>query len=246
MYNSLATITSIPVEKIKTFLSDFDMDNYYTTHQCPYPGDNVLLTRFKSKYDTSCNFDATCWFHGTRTSKSNKFERGIFPLKEIIDEIWDFLFSLLDNEFTEKDWADFRKGLESDLECQHSRSYRLKTKHSFHWGPYAYLIKDILIKAEDITILHDYLKTSEIVEDICLCFKDCYGYNLLERYNQNTKRCIVKFKSCKVDSRYIGDVLWYLYKFLHKEEIGDECGTSFDGKGNKIPKEDILKVEYID
>ena len=56
----------------------------------------------------------------------------------------------------------------------------------------------------------------------------------------------MKFKSCKVDSRYIGDVLWYLYEFLHKEEIGDKCGTSYDGKGNKIPKEDILKVEYID
>ena len=77
-------------------------------------------------------------------------------------------------------------------------------------------------------------------------FMDCYGYNLLEKYNKNTKQCIVKFLSNKAETNYIGEVFLYLYEILHHEEIGVGCGISLDREGNKIPKKDILKVEYLD
>jgi hypothetical protein len=81
-----------------------------------------------------------------------------------------------------------------------SFQYNLKTSGSIHWCPYAMLVKDIGFN--DVGN-HNYLRVPEIVEDICLSFQQQYGVDLLQRYLNNTKSCIVKFYSNNIKEYYL-------------------------------------------
>ena len=67
----------------------------------------------------------------------------------------------------------------------------------------------------------------------------------LKEYQRNTTRCIVKFKSNDTSERYVGDALYYLYNAMKGYEQSGRCCTACDCKGKRIPKSDILKIEFI-
>ena len=247
MYYSLEKITNISTEEIKTFLTEFDFDNYFDSLPNSEKdfGDKLILKIFKIKFNPSLGYDSTCWFHGCRTYESNTFESGILPLDEVVEEIWGFLFDLVDEKISRDKWNNFKRKLETDLDNNFAHLYRLKLRDSFHYGPYAYLIRDILFMGNKLN-QHEYLNTPEIVEDICNCYKDCFKFDLLKKYKSITKRCIVKFKSKDTCEQNIGDALFYLYNALNGQEQSDRCCTACDCKGKKIPKSDILNIEYIE
>jgi len=246
-YDSLEKITNISTEDIKTFLTEFDLDNYFDSLQDTEKdwGDRLILRIFKSEFNPSLDYDSTCWFHGCRTYDSSKFELGILPLGGVIEELWDFLFNLVDDKISRDKWSNFRLKLETDLDNNFAHLYRLKIRDSFHYGPYAYLIRDVIFIPKKLS-QHDYLNTPEIVEDICNCYKDFFDFDLLKEYQINTEGCIVKFKSDDSCEENIGDALFYLYDVMNGIEMSDRCCTACNNKGKKIPKKNILRIEFVD
>nr|WP_319374281.1 hypothetical protein [uncultured Methanobacterium sp.] len=239
----------IPIKELNDYLNNFDMENYYDKYDYHDTGDSLLLDIIISKFKPVINFEYTCWFHLTRTSKFNTFNEGILPLNKNLDYIWNFLFHLLKDELTFKEWNIYRNDLENGNLKKEDENifgfhYRNKIKNSIHWGPYAMLIKDSAFKSKEMGN-HDYLKIPEIIEDICYPFDNIYNFNLLDRYIKNTQPCIVKFKHSKFELDYLGAVLFYLYKICHNLKINIHCNTCFNGKGLKIHHNDILSVEYL-
>jgi hypothetical protein len=141
--------------------------------------DVFIFSKILEKIKESISFNAACWFHLTRTSPNNKFENGILPLGQVIESIWHFLFKLLENSFTKKEWNIFRKEIENNYPNHFADLYRTKVQKSFHWGPFAVLVRDIAFRPEE-SGSHDYFRTPEIIEDICVCFKEKYSIDLLE------------------------------------------------------------------
>lgn len=242
-YASLEEITEINHKEIKKYLANFDMNKYCESHPWEY-GDKILLNLFKKKYNCGCKFDYTCWFHLTRTFKDNKFERGILPLGEIINEIWDLLFELLPKEFSKIEWIKFRENLERCMDDDSAESYRLKINDQIHWGPFAMLVRGIAFKAPDVGN-HDYLAVPEIIEDICECFKNFHEYDLLGKYKSETRPCIIKFKTADSLPDYLGSALYYLYCIAHNVAFSLHCNTCFDAMNNRIDNINIQKIDYV-
>ena len=51
---------------------------------------------------------------------------------------------------------------------------------------------------------HDYLRTPEIVEDICITFDELYGTNLMPVFLKATEPCIVSFRDPQSVPYYLG------------------------------------------
>ena len=243
---SLKGIMDISESEIKKFLLNFDMDQYYDAHPDYYEtGDELLIHLFEEKHNKHYKIDVTCWFHLTRTFESNRFTEGILPTGENIDLIWDSLFSLLGHKLSKKEWNKFKEKLESDEKNFLADQYRLRINKAYS-GPFAILNKAFAFIPDEVGN-YDYLKRGpEVVECICFYFDEIYKHNLLQLYIQNTKACIVKFKSNGGESNYIGNILYYLYSIYHNEKLTLYCNNCFDGKGVGVPHEDILNIEFID
>jgi len=244
--SSLEGIMDISESEIKEFLLNLNMDQYYDTHQAyPGTGDELLIHLFEEKYKKHYKIDITYWFHLTRTFEYNRFTEGILPTGENINLICDFLFSLVDHKLTKKEWNKFREKLESDEKNSHADQYRLRINKTYS-GPFAILNKAFAFIADGVGS-YDYLKRgSEVVECICNYFDEIYEYNLLQLYIGNTKPCIVKFRFNGGKSNYIGNILYYLYSIYHNEKLTLYCSNCFDGKGIRVPHENILNIEFID
>jgi len=244
MYNSLELIIGISEEEV-TELLDFDMEDFYKTNPRFYEtGDALLLSKLKQKFKTNIQIDQTCWFHLTRTFEANDWHEGILPLQMMTSRIWESLFGLVGNGFSQKEWLAFQKDVESSFENHSAHLYRLKVANKLLWGPYAMLIKDIAFRAKEIGN-HDYLMVPEIIEDICICFEERYGYNLLDKYIKSTCPCIVKFSSNGGKASYIGIVLNYLYNLYHGSEMSIYCNTCFDNNGELVKANNIHYIQFL-
>ena len=244
--SSLERIMDISESEIRKFLLNLNIDQYYDTPR-KYPGtpDELLINLFEKRYKEHYKIDVTYWFHLTRTFESNRFTEGILPTGGTIDLIWDSLFSLLDHKFGKKEWNKFREKLESDEKNFLADQYRLRINKAYS-GPFAILNKAFAFIPDEVGS-YDYLKRGpEVVECICFYFDEIYKHNLSQLYIQNTKPCIVKFKSNGGESNYIGNILYYLYSIYHNEKLTLYCSNCFDGKGVGVPHEDLLNIEFID
>jgi hypothetical protein len=247
-YESLESI-GIPKEELKEFLYNFDMEEYYNTYNYGNTGDHLLFDLINYKYKPEFNFDFTYWFHLTRTYEFNSFNEGILPLNENINRIWDYLYTLLKDDFTHNVWERYRSDLEHDnldkrLDDMGIFHYKNKIGKSLHWGPYAMLIRDVAFKSKEMGN-HDYLNVPEIIEDICSPFDTIHNYNLLDKFIKNTKPCIIQFKHSTSKSYYLGPILFYLYSIHHNRGLSIHSNMCFNGNGVKIPQKDILNVEYL-
>ncbi|MED4907488.1 hypothetical protein P9761_04355 [Brevibacillus centrosporus] len=246
MYESVESITGINRSDLEAFFSDFDMDKFYEENPDFYEsGDGLLLLKIREM--EKCNIqqiDAVNWFHLTRTYKGNSFNQGILSLGEGINHIWDILYELQKGHVSKEEWDDFRHNKFVESKSHSAWLYHLKLGDKFHWGPYAMLVREIAFVSEEVGN-HDYLDAPEIVEDICHVFDGMYHCNLLERFRMETYPCIVKFQSNQSKDYYLGIVLNFLYYQYHGMEMSLHCNTCFDGKGESVTFEQILKVEFI-
>ena len=121
----------------------------------------------------------------------------------------------------------------------------MRTSDNFHDGPYAMLIRDTAFKSDEMGN-HDYLKVPEIIEDICIRFKEVYSHDLLEMYIKSTQSCIIKFVSDFANPDNISAAIYYLHNKIHHKDLSIYCNNCFDGEGNHIPRENILNVEFLD
>jgi hypothetical protein len=152
------------------------------------------------------------WFHATRVSPGTDFKEGILPLNLILPTL-----------------LPLRGG-------PRGFQYELKTRNSMHWGPYAFLVRDAIVRRDPVT--HDYLETPEIVEDYY------NGGSGTEEFRTNTKPCIVKFRSLERRTDVTKVALSYCYAALWGMGTGLNANTHFDGEGRTVPRSDIIIIEY--
>ena len=118
----------------------------------------------------------------------------------------------------------------------------MKVSNSLHWGPYALLTRDHAFKSKEIGN-HDYLGGPEIVEDICFCFAEKHGFDLLAAFLKRTKACIVKFFDGPRDG-CVDTAVYHLYKAHWGHHCSMQCNTCYDGKGIPVSPARIMKVEF--
>lgn len=241
--SSLETITKVKKGNILSFLSNFDMDDFYHRNPLYGSGDRLLLLKFKKEFEPVMSYDQSNWFHLTRLYKNDDFKSGILPLVDVVEDKWEKLYSLISDKITEEEWAEFRRNMEMGKLGPHSSLYKFRISNNDFKGPYAISIKETAFVSDQIRN-HDYLAVPEIIKDICFCFEQNLGYDLFKEYTRNSDPCIVKFKTEFSHPDLIGKVLFYIYQRVHEKELNSNCKTSYNANGNKIPPEDILKIEY--
>ncbi len=242
IYSSIETILEIDRNTINMIFQNLDIDRFYAdSPDYPESTDKLVFSTVTHKALSDVTFQKVCWFHLTRAPVNHTFDKeGILPLGLQINSIWDFLYSLLQDNFSPEVWNKFRR----ELSKHHpARLYHMKVNNPSLWGPYAVLIRDVAFKSAEVGN-HDYLRTPEIVEDICMCFSHRFGFDLLGEFIENTRPCIVKFTDDKARSDCLTTALYHLYAVYHKHELSLYNNTCFDGKGLPIPKEHILKIEF--
>lgn len=246
MFESIREITGIQKNDLVDLFNHFNLEEFYESNSDFHlSSDKLFLVKLKEISNrSSFHFDKTNWFHLTRTIRANQFEKGILPLGESLDYLWDLLFSLQNGYLSLSEWNQFRYFLES-TSYSDAFQYQLKYKDEFHWGPYAMLIRKVAFYPKEIGN-HDYLNVPEIIDDICYPFNEKYGFDLLSRFKEATVPCIVKFETNNSDEQHMGIVVNYLYHRHHNLELSFHCNTTFDGMGKAIPRESILGFEFIE
>jgi hypothetical protein len=242
-FASVANIFGISPALLETFLDELEPSDWDAEEPALYP--SQVIQRLQEKTGKECSFSATYWFHFTRTLRTNEFENGILPLGESIDSLWQSLFGLLEGNLTKAEWNDFRQHVESDSQSCSARLYRHKLQDSGQWGPYALLIREFGLEAQELGN-PDWLSSPEIVEDICLCFEERYGSShLMHRFQESTSPCIVKFVEHRADQANLQTALYYLYNKHYDHDWSQELGDTFSGGGKPVPASKICKIEFL-
>lgn len=243
-YRSLEQILGTSRGRLEALFGGLDIEAFYQAnpHRAE-PADQLVFRLVTERLRTTPQCDRVCWFHLTRTSTDARFDRGVEPLGQQLDALWNLLRSVSRLELSAAVWRRFRKSLRS--ETSHSAYlYNLKTKDQLHWGPYAVLVRALAFRPKDF-FSHDYLGAPEIVEDICACFEARYGHDLLADFQSATTPCIVKFWSDQPRPDCVETAVYYVYCNFRRESYSLECNTCFDGHGQPIPPERILSIEYL-
>ncbi len=242
IYDSLSNIIGADKNCIRDLLLQFDIDQYIHSNPPSHLDSEDLLLSVIVPSAKVLTYDATCWFHLTRAWSTTNFEQGILPLGMQIDSIWVFLFDLLEGSFPKVEWDNFRHSLETDFSHHLANIYRLKINRQHLWGPYAILIRDIAFNPKAHGN-HDYLGIPEIIDDICTCFQQYSGINLRNIYVQRTRPCIVKFIDRATNLDYLKSAIKYLYLLDHETRLVAPETYSFDGRGDPISPDRVLKIQ---
>ena len=189
--------------------------------------------------------DGVLLFHGTRLADAESVRRhGLQPLSQRLEGIWEMLGDLARPELDEEDWLDFRDWVEAGGGDHDGELYRLKTRDELHDGPYTVLIKDTLMRPEELG-LHDYLDCPEIVQDICRCHSARFDLNpdLEARFKAATNPCIVTIRRAGIGSQAIGPALWFIRAQLLAQALNLCTAGGFPPR--PIAPEDVVAVDLV-
>ena len=244
--SSLAYAIGTTTLELEWALQEYDEARYEDATEDPWqlmPRD--VLDRFGTDVETVAGrFDGAYYFHGTRALVPEEFgQRGILPLGQMLDELWDGLRELVRDEIGDEGWAAFRTGVETGA-GRTGHLYRHKVGAGVDEGPFALVVRDVLLNPES-TGSHDYLGCPEIVQDIAGPFASAHGINLAQRFCDATQPCTVKFRSTQLRQGAINAALWYAYTKLRDGEITRSSNYSFDGAGQAVPAQAVVEVEVV-
>jgi hypothetical protein len=184
-----------------------------------------------SNYDPEL-FGGVYWFHGTRVPKHYKFSEGLLPLNETIEGIFDFLFSLIYEQFSKEKWTEFKNYLYNfPLKANHNF---LSTKLSSNdVGPYGTFIGEMFFGGK----MRNFTKSPEIIEDICKVFSELYSLDLMTKFEASTQSCIVKFfESKRTDYNYLENAIYYLCCQYRAYELHADYSLNFIGQTKRRKK----------
>jgi len=178
------------------------------------------------------------WFHATRVPPHTDFRRdGIQPLGPCLPMIKDFLKTLARE-------LRLPPPGPSANQTGGARQYRLKANDRMYWGPCAFLVRDAIVQRESPT--HDYLASPEIVEDLAqMIAREQHVALLIEKFQERTRRCIVKFRSTEPRKDVAEVALYYCYSSLWLRGQSRDTNTTSDGNARTIPPSDIVGIEYF-
>jgi len=233
---SLEKILNLGRADIRAFLSDIDGKGFDSQTGKSF-GEYLFRLLIGKHGRREIKADGVCWFHATRTPDHMRFQKGLIPLGEFVELAWTDLHQLVRGEVSDQKWQKFRHELESGANrTQDADWYRGKLK-SDHGGPWGFLVRASAFSCDD------YLQVPEIVQQICNCVHEAFGIDLLERFQECSRPCIVEFWSddTKDIERLVAEALWYLWEYGHGKPY--RCQYSFNGEGNAVLPERIRKVE---
>lgn len=181
---------------------------------------------------------SVCWFHGTRVERDATFDDGIFPLPQALERIWALLGRIARVWSSPDEWVSFRENMAGQGAAPYSR----KLGSGLSNGPYAVLVRDILLRPLE-TCSHDFLLVPEIIEDICMSYQEMSGHDLRDAFVKATQPCVIKFVASEARNGAIAAALTYVHRRLRQEDLFLDCNTCFNGEGRPIPPKDILKID---
>jgi hypothetical protein len=125
-----------------------------------------------------------------------------------------------------------------------SASHSIKLRLADHSGPYGSLLREVVVRP---TGAHrDFLDTPEIVYDLAQFVGGSAASRIREMYRSRTRRCIVWFIGREHRPDVLKHALMYVHHAVRGENDPGHWNTCFNGGGKGIPREDILKVEWLD
>ncbi len=184
--------------------------------------------------------DSTCWFHATRTHNPAGFKQGIFPTDQMLNPVWEFLYSLVANQLSKNQWLKFRRQVEVDYYGLGKMTFHAKRK--YEQGPYGFLIRDDAFYRGDCG--HDYMRTPEVVEEISRCFKHQFRFDLQQVFHESTEPCVVKFASPRPRLCELGCALHYLLDVRTGTRRNSFSHCCYPGTGQAIPSASILDIVW--
>jgi len=236
-YASMEEILCIERSRLEELLGSLDLDEACRRKKAG-TGAKVLLEAVLDRSGSSHPaFDRTCWYHFTRSHPRNSFSRGILPLRDALPYVWGFLLMLLPEEFPLDAWYRF-------AENPPSGTYHRRLNDPVFWGPFGLLPREAGLSPGDFGV-RDSLGTPEIVEDICVAFKEGHDFDLLRAYRQNTRPCVVKFIDDTPSPGHLGIALQYLYGVVKGGQIPGGCKVDFNAGGRGIPPEKVRDVTFL-
>jgi hypothetical protein len=238
----LARLYGTKVRRTERFLSYFDLEAEYSNHRSLVSDHRFLAERFESEFgQPALALTSVCWFHLTRIPPNTGFIEGILPLDLALPKIWQAIIAAQADIGKKKRLERLRR-----QGVQHFQ-YGLKVGVTYLGGPYAMLVRETAFHAATIGN-HDYLRTPEIIDDICRGYEKRYGESILEQTLRDFRRCIVKFELPETDgdTQHLKRVLiQYCWAKCRDEELTLYCNTCFDGQGKTIPRTAIRKIEFL-
>lgn len=235
---SIAEIYDTDPKAIQHFFCNFDIDEHYERNRPELPGNEEIQRLLEIRFGEPRNsVSRTYWFHLTRAELGEKFSSGILQLNAVLPSIWDMLIRTVSRTQHAENLKVMRE------EGVPNFQYKFKTLDSLHWGPYAMLVKEIGSHAANVGN-HDYLKIPEIIEDICLGYKQRFGKNIQPIIENSLTPTIVKFWTEESDHLYgLSSAIYYAYLSCRRLKLSGLANTCFDGGGIAVPSEQIVYVE---
>lgn len=224
-----AVLLSLDLEQI------FETDPSISVDACQYLREYVC-----EKLGTPRPFTSAYWFHGTRTFAGNAFPEGLLALNHSEALAMEMLITHAPNTEIRKRlqaW-NYPGGVPDEM-------FELRTGDSIHWGPYGYLVREVLFHASDLG-QHDYVRMPELVEDVCNAWSQKYNQDLTEHYLRVLHPCIVWFRAnIEHESGTLEAALRYAYTSVRALEPDFGAVMGIDCNGESVPANAIVKVEFL-
>jgi hypothetical protein len=245
IYSSISGITGVSQTEVDQFIQQITCGD--TLFHGNPNHERVMLTECTKYFTCSVQPYETCYFHGTRCLPSTTFANGLLPVSDAIDEIWNSLFELVQENETRDSWNSFRKEYEASCEAHQLGRYwwRVNNSRGREAGPWGKLIREewLINRRSDN---HYVDEGPEIITIISMAYKGKAGINLSNRYLEASTRCIVHFRTTRRDKNVLGYALLWL---LHKTKCPDSLQHGFYGLesmcGQGVPPDQILEVERL-
>lgn len=164
---------------------------------------------------------AVYWFHATRVLPNTDFAEGLLPLPAAVPRLIESLQKI---------------GLQPAAPSErsfHRQAHEEKMQHETSWGPFGHLVKEAAFSP----IQNHFFSAPEAVVDL--------GFDL-DAFRAVTMPCIVKFRATEPRDDVAEPALYYAYLATWRKPADWDCSTTWSGDGNTVPREDIIKIEYLD
>ena len=228
---------------LREFLTDPSHLAHYEANwkTIPVDFDRFLLQRAYSKLGTPTLPQEFCWFHCTRVPAGTTFEEGILPLGAVAPGLQERLVEELEDEAAQE---AVRRAFAS--KGGRTLHFGHKLSHELHGGPYAILVREVAEHARALG-QHDYLGMPEIIEDLCDEVQAECGMDLLPIFEERWRPAIVKFVApANAAGEFALAVALRYLRALELEGAPDRGAVwCFDGENQVVPRERILKVEFV-
>lgn len=242
--HSVSEILGLTCTDLTNLFMKFDLWDYVEEHG--YSGEdagNLLLKTLLTQMKCNWGFSHTAWFHMTRCLPTEEFKEGLKTYSDAIDDIWDLLFEINPSGITRPEWDSFRMSKESDLSSNLGQYHYYRTNGVGQEGPYGILVPELRSGNPVIKQDHYLEEAPEIVTHICQSF----GRNLLKKFQEQTKPCIVKFETTDNELYLLSTALLYVYESqLSEPEYSNFHNAGYPGNGISVPSDQIRNVMFLE